>query len=226
VSDRDIRIARSTNGGATFGSTQVVTPVTPVGDSFLVQGFFRNFLDLQGLAVDRSSGPGRGSVYISFQDGRNRSKVDPFGACGGTPTYCFGDIFVTRSTSSGASWSSPTRVNDDDISLGVDQFMPALDVDASGNVWVAYHDRRRDVRNFLIDTFVGKSANGGASWTNSRVTNANFAPVTGWQDIFINPFYMGDYIAVAADRTGGGSGVIVAWGDNSLGDANILQTRR
>jgi hypothetical protein len=36
---------------------------------------------------------------------------------------------------------------------------------------------------------------------------------------------MGDYIAVAADRTGRHPGVIVAWGDNALGDANVLQTR-
>jgi hypothetical protein len=225
-SDRDIRIARSRDGGATFGSPQIVTAVTPVGDSFVLQGLFRDFLDLQGLAVDRSGGSARGTVYISWQDGRNRSKADPFGFCGATPTYCFGDVFVTRSSTSGASWSAPVRVNDDDVTLGIDQFMPALDVDSSGSLWVAYYDRRRDNRNFLIDTFVAKSANGGQSWSNSRVTNTNFAPVTGWQDVFINPAYMGDYIAVAADKTGATPGIIAAWGDNSLGDANILQTRR
>jgi hypothetical protein len=36
---------------------------------------------------------------------------------------------------------------------------------------------------------------------------------------------MGDYLAVAADALGSGPGVIVAWGDNSLGDANVLQRR-
>jgi hypothetical protein len=225
-SDRDIRIARSSDGGATFGSPQIVTAVTPVGDSFALQGLFRDFLDLQGLAVDRSSGAARGTVYISWQDGRNRSKADPFGFCGATPTYCFGDVFVTRSTGGGATWSAPVRVNDDDVTLGIDQFMPALDVDNSGSLWVAYYDRRRDNRNFLIDTFVAKSTNGGQSWANNRVTNTNFAPVTGWQDVFINPVYMGDYIAVTADKTGTSPGIIAAWGDNSLGDANVLQARR
>jgi len=224
-SGRDIRIARSTNGGDDFGSPQMVTPVTPIGDGFVLQGNFRAFLDLQGLAVDRSSGASRGAVYISWHDGRNRSKVDPFGFCEGTPTYCFGDILSTRSLDGGATWSDPARVNDDAITLGVDQFMPAIDVDGSGTVWVSFYDRRRDTRNFLIDTFVAKSNNGGLKWTNSRLTTAAFAPVTGWQDLVVDPFYMGDYISVAADATRGSTGVIVAWGDNSLGDANVMQHR-
>ena len=48
----------------------------------------------------------------------------------------------------------------------------------------------------------------------------------------VNPFYMGDYIGVAANATpvslfgSGARGVIVAWGDNSLGDANVMSDRR
>ena len=224
-SDRDIRIARSTDAGASFGDAQVISPVTPIGDAFAVQGNFRAFLDLQGLAVDKSSGPRQGSVYVSWHDGRNRTKVDPFGFCGATPTYCFGDILFSRSTSDGASWSDPVRVNNDDITLGVDQLFPALDVDDSGNVWIAYYDRRRDNRNLLIDTFLARSGNGGQRWSNSRLTSQSFPPITGWQDLIVNPFYMGDYIAVAADATGTYNGVIAAWGDNSLGDANVRQRR-
>jgi len=36
---------------------------------------------------------------------------------------------------------------------------------------------------------------------------------------------MGDYIAGAADATGRFPGVIAAWGDNALGDANVVQRR-
>jgi hypothetical protein len=91
---------------------------------------------------------------------------------------------------------------------------------------VAYYDRRRDTRNLLIDTFLAKSSNGGGTWTNSRLTNQNFAPITGWQDIVVNPIYMGDYIAVTADSTGANPGVIASWGDNTLGDANVAQARK
>ena len=225
VESRTIRIAKSSDGGASFGGTQIVTDVTPVGDGFALQGLFRSGPDLQGLAVDRSTGPGRGAVYISWHDGRNRSKPDPFGFCGGQALYCFGDILFTRSQDGGVSWSNPVRVNDDDISLGIDQFQPAMDVDRSGNIWVLFYDRRRDTRNFLIDAYQAKSTSGGTKWTNARVTSASFAPVTGWQDVVVNPVYMGDYIAAAADATGSNPGVIMAWGDNSLGDANIAQRR-
>jgi hypothetical protein len=222
---RDVRIARSVNGGTSFGPTTTITSVTPVGDSFELQGDFRAFLDLQGLVVDRSSGASKGNVYITWHDGRNRFKLDPAGFCGGAPRYCFGDALFARSTNGGSSWSSPVRINDDPITLGTDQWFPAIDVDRSGTVWTTFYDRRRDSRNFLIDTFVAKSTNAGATWTNSRATSQSFAPVTGWEDFLVNPSYMGDYIAVTADALGSSPGVIVAWGDNSLGDANVLQRR-
>lgn len=221
---RELRIRRSTDLGAGFGATVPVTPVTSIGDSFGLQGNFRAFLDLQGLAVDQTSGSRQGTVYLTFQDGSARQKPDPLGLCGGTATYCFGDVYLVSSTDGGGTWSAPVRINDDDIRLGIDQWFPAVAVDRSGTVWVAYHDRRRDSRNFMIDTFVARSRDGGARWTQQRATRASFPPIVG-QDLIINPFYMGDYITVAADATGRSAGVIVAWGDNSLGDANVVQRR-
>ena len=223
---RDIRLRRSGNGGSSFGPSRMVSAVVPVGDGFLLQGAFRAFIDLQGLAVDRSNGPNRGTVHISWHDGRNRSKPDPFGFCDARPRYCFGDILTTRSSNDGMSWSTPLRVNDDAIDLGADQFMPAIDIDSDGTVWVAYHDRRRDARNLLIDTFLARSDDGGSSFSEERLTSRSFPAITGSQDLLVNPRYMGDYITVAHDATGGRSGVIVAWGDNSRGDANVLQDRR
>jgi hypothetical protein len=220
---RELRVRQSTDLGAGFGGVSPVTTVTAIGDDFALQGGFRAFLDLQGLAVDQSSGARQGTVYLTFQDGSARQKPDPLGFCGGTATYCFGDVYLTRSSDGGASWSSPVRINNDDIRLGIDQWFPAVDVDRSGKVWVTYYDRRRDERNLLIDTFVASSGNGGATWKNRRATRDSFPPITGWQDAIVNPAYMGDYIAVAADSTGRYPGVIVAWGDNALGDANVLQ---
>jgi hypothetical protein len=57
------------------------------------------------------------------------------------------------------------------------------------------------------------------------VTDEAFPPITGFQDVIVNPAYMGDYIAVATDSTGRHSGVVLAWGDNGLGDANVVQRR-
>jgi hypothetical protein len=123
------------------------------------------------------------------------------------------------------TWSTPVRINNDDIRLGIDQWFPAVDVDRSGNLWVVYYDRRRDERNFMIDTFVARSTNGGATWTNTRATQNAFPPITGWQDSVVNPVYMGDYISVGTDATGRFGGAITAWGDNGLGDANVVQRK-
>jgi hypothetical protein len=222
---RQIAIRRSTSLGASFAPAVAVTSVTPVGDSNFLQGGFRDFLDLQGLAVDRGSGSRRGAVYITYQDGSARQKFDPLGFCLGDSLYCFGDVYVVRSNDNGATWSTPVRINNDDVNLGIDQYMPAVDVDRSGALWAVYHDRRHDTRNLMIDTFVARSTNGGATWSNVRATPTSFPPITAWQDLVVNPSYMGDYITVAADSTGRYPGVIAAWGDNRLGDANVMQRK-
>ncbi|WP_199514206.1 sialidase family protein [Nucisporomicrobium flavum] len=222
---REIRIRRSADLGATFAPAATVAPVTGIGDGNVLQGQFRTGLDLQGLAVDQSRGPRRGTVYVTYHDGSARQKPDPAGFCNASATYCFGDIQVVRSTDGGTTWSAPVRVNNDDPALGIDQWFPAVDVDSTGAVWTTYYDRRRDDRNFLIDTFVARSGDGGATWSNRRATATQFPPVTGWQDVVVNPAYMGDYIAIATDATGRNPGAIAAWGDNALGDANVGQRK-
>ena len=87
-----------------------------------------------------------------------------------------------------------------------------------------FYDRRRDSRNFLIDTFVAKSRDAGQTWKNHRVTKNNFAAIHD-QDVVVNSVYMGDYLGIAADRLRQRDGVIVSWGDNSLGDANVAFAR-
>jgi len=232
---RQIKLSKSTDGGMSFGPPVVVTDVTAVGNGVVVQGLFRDGLDLQGLAVDTTGGPGRGNVYITWQDGRALNQTDPLGASfiggsGGCPVgsppvpgYCFGDVLFTRSVDGGATWSAPVRVNNDPIAK-VDHMFPAVEVDRDGQLFTVFYDRRRDLRNFLIDTFVAVSGNAGQTWKNHRVTGKNFAAVHD-QDVLVNTFYMGDYLGIAADRLRQRDGVIVSWGDNSLGDANVAFAR-
>jgi hypothetical protein len=98
-------------------------------------------------------------------------------------------------------------------------------VDNAGHVRVVFYDRRNDNRNFLIDTFVGTSVDAGASWTNDRVTPRSF-PAIHAQDLVVNATYMGDYLGIAADKLNTHPGVIVAWGDNSRGDPNVVAAKR
>lgn len=235
---RTILISRSTDLGASFGAAVSVATVTPVGTGEQggreVTGGFSTFADLQGLAVDRGSGSRRGTVYLTFQSGHQRQQPDPNGFCTGTQTYCFGDAFVTTSTTNGATWSSPVRIHPADQQQSpVDQFQPTVAVDSSGAAWALWYDRRRDNRNVLIDAFVGRSTNGGGTWTNTQATAVNFAPVPGWHDRILGgpavglpgAVYMGDHIAITADSTGQNSGVIASWGDNALGDPNVAHRK-
>jgi hypothetical protein len=168
-------------------------------------------------------------VYISFQDGRRVSQEDPgmgfLGSPGCTgsfnaPRYCFGDAYVTRSTTSGASWEPRVRVHPADGRT--DQFMPALEVDDAGQVLVLFYDRADDPRNFLLEPALLTSVDGGQTWNPQPLAAGQPSPpITSWQDFLASPFYMGDYIGVAVDATGSLPGVLSSWGDMVLGDQNV-----
>lgn len=222
---RDIRSATSTNGGNTFGAPVVVSSVTPNGDSRNLQGNFRTFIDLKGLVVNSKTN----TLTVSWADGRFASQFDPFlpdggnhPGCLGVSRYCFGDVLISQSTDAGANWSPPFRIVPEPPEA-TDKFFPTLEVDTSGTLWILFYDREEDPRNFLIDTVVGTSYDDGRTWNFDTITDKPFPPITGWQDVFVNTFYMGDYISVGADKLGEHLGVITAWGDNSLGDQNVRQ---
>src|SRR5439155_211639 len=141
--------------------------------------------------------PVNGNIYVAYDD-------DPGGADRG-------DIYLEQSTTGGATWSGPTRINTDATLR--DQFFacPAVTPDGS-HLFVAWYDRRNDPDNALIDIFgtTATISGGTLSWgPNFRLTNAAFPSVIG-VDGAINAAYMGDYDTAAADN----SNFYFSWGDN------------
>lgn len=161
----DVWVTTSTDGGLSWSAPSKANDVS---------GF---------VQVSQSYGPaialaGDGVAYVAWEDWRN-----------GDP-----DIYVAQSTDGGATWGANVRVNDD--AAGIEQRGdPALAVDPTGAVHVAWQDRRNDPQD--PDVYVSSSRDGGLTWTPNFAVND---VATGWQ---------GDPV-LAAD----GLGVYAAWYDN------------
>lgn len=194
VSPRQIRLRRSTDFGATFGSTITVAQLLGTGTNGALglNGGFRS-----NSFVQAAVNPVNGHLYVVFND--DAIGVDK------------ADIFFTVSINNGTSWSAPVRVNSDTTIN--DQFFPAIAVTPDGTrLAVTFYDRRLDPTNNLIDRFgvVGSISGGNVSFgPNFLITTQPFPVVIG-VDPRVNLTYMGDYDMMAADN----NFFYTLWSDN------------
>jgi len=227
IPTNELDIVKSSDGGATFSPKVAVAIVTPVGHSFfgLLQGGFSNN-EFPSLAIDRSSRPSNGTLYIAWNDGRLGVTPDSYPPGFVGITYNFGDAFVTRSSNGGATWAAAVKVNDNTGATGspADHYLPGIAVDSTGRVGVCFYDRRHDTGNFLIDRECASSRDGGQTWVNQRVTESSFSASIA-ADLLINPVYMGDYDGVTADSTARSEGFFGAYGSNARGNPDVVSAR-
>jgi hypothetical protein len=199
-----------------------------------LQGQFRNLSGLD-LAVDHSGGRNDGTVYVTWDDARNKSVPDLVGFTlegnGPSPVillpftpliltagnYAYPDVLVSSSRD-GVHFDPATQVNSDrqpKFGGGHDHFQPAIATDSTGQVAICWYDRRNDPKNFNIERFCAESKNGGKEWGNFRVPISPFAPIHrldfGLFPFFINPAYMGDYDGLTSDFTSKNKGFIGAF---------------
>lgn len=204
--DRTLRIRRSDDGGVTFGPEVTITTIKSTRDVTAgsrcgrqaLKGNIRT-LELPAIAVDRSDGPTRGHVYVVYQSDPDGDGAD------------ISDVFFTRSTDGGATWSPPVRLNDDQTTT--DQWMPFVAVTREGTIGVMFYDRRFDPDNLKIDVYMAVSRDGGQSFLpNFRITDMPFdvPPTAPNFDSLRGICYMGDYNHMTADD----QFFYLAWGDN------------
>jgi Neuraminidase (sialidase) len=197
----------------------------PTGDGVVLQGGFRNN-EFPSLAVDRSSGPSRGTIYVTWADGRN-NMVPDVSLEGFMDTYNYPDAMMSKSHDQGRTWSSPVTISPQPASfkgVGRDQFLPAVAVDKDGEVAVCYYDRRADPKNNLIDRFCSTSNNGGTTWTESRETPRSWAPEIA-TDILLIPNYMGDYDGVTSDFLLANDGFVGAYQIMTDGNPDVFAAK-
>lgn len=171
----------------------------PGGDSFFLQGEFRDFLDM-AMAIDHSGTASDGALYVTWADGRDKIVSDPLAIQG---FYAYDDVLLRASFDGGLTWGFlPTKVNSDNqfsrLTPSRDHYQAGIAVDKRGVVGVCWYDRRGDVENFAIRRHCGESTNHGVSFSDADIGLGAFAPTHGI-DIFINPIYMGDYDQMTSD---------------------------
>jgi len=153
--------SRSTNGGQSWSSPVQVRNFNLVAfsnDSTPPAQDQRGIGPFGAIEVDNSGGACDGTLYAAFGDHTG----------GGAATS---DVWLSKSTDNGNTWSSAIKVNDDSTSNT--QFHPFLIVDQSnGNPVIAWHDTRNDPNNEEVDIYAARSSDCGASVEpNIQVTN-------------------------------------------------------
>jgi hypothetical protein len=206
----EMRLRTSHDGGATFAPSVVVaeaTTASSLGFSNLEGNFRTN--PFPSLAVDASGDTHRGTLYMSWTDASRNQVPDLTGnVIFGDPVYSFGDIVLSTSSDGGNTWSSANLVSPtpaEFTGVGRDQFMPGVAVDGHGHLAVCYSDRRNDPNNLAVDHFCSLSTDQGRSFKDVRETPSSWSP-GHFDDVLINPAYMGDYDAVSVDATGVNAG--------------------
>ena len=231
--NEEIRFASSQDHGKTFSTAFTVSQVVPTGEPYSGSAFFYVTGVMQGgfranefpqIAVDRSSGSSRGTIYIAWADGRDHVTSNPASQTG---RYDYADIIVAKSGDSGRSFAvlpaiSPVPANF--TGPGRDQFFPGIAVDKNGTVAACYYDRRNDPNNMRIDRFCSVSTNKGFSWTDQRASNSNWLPLicSDYAAVNMGCSEMGLYDTVTTDFFLLNSGFFASFQIQEDGNANIL----
>jgi hypothetical protein len=144
-----IQVRKSTDRGATFGSSFTMAVFTSEGG---IKGDLGLIGTLNGggtitLPTNRfphvAVNPVNGNIYCAYND-----KTTP-----GSPDKS--DIFFVQSTDGGATWSAPTKVNDDGTTT--DQWEPNVVVSPAGDqLGVFYYSRQEDPVNNNLFKYYGR----------------------------------------------------------------------
>ena len=200
-----IQMRKSIDQGLTFGApVTVATFLTPDGSNGdlaltgIRQGTATASIFRSNKFPDAAVNPTNGNIYVTYND--NPAGTDR------------ADIFVVQSTTGGATWGAPVKVNDDTTTT--DQWQPTLAVTPGGDkLGIFYSSRQEDPTGNNLFKYYGRIANiSGATMTftpSFAISDTASLPEFG-RDGVVNPVYMGDYNTAYATP----GFFNVSWSDN------------
>lgn len=143
-------------------------------------------LSMPSLALDETTGPHPGRLYVAWPDARYEQRTE---------------ILFAYSDDRGRTWSPARPVGEQSMTGQPNpipnDFMPMIAVNRDGVVGISWYDRRNHPHNLAYDVRFAASLDGGETWlTSAQVSNAPFDPGT---DTRKNG---GDTAGLAADAAG------------------------
>ena len=170
----------STDGGTSWSAPGMISNIQFHADA----GGIRSG-PLPSAAVD-----GTGTVWTVWEDCRFRSN-------------CATNDLVYSTSSDGVTWSQPSRIPIDDVSSGIDHFIPGVGIDpatSGASAHIALHYYYYPQSNCDVSTcqlLVGyiSSSNGGTAW--SQPAPLCGAMLLSWLPNSQSGLMVGDYVATA-----------------------------
>jgi hypothetical protein len=191
-SNAELAFVKSTDGGTTWTSPQVIAPFDAAGAIDPNTGQAARVGDgLQEVAID-----GSGKLYAVWESSTNWDK----NAKQGVGTFD-NEVLFTNSSDHGASWSTPRAIVGPSA---LPIFTPTIAVNASGKIAVTYYDSgslsSTNTTTWPVDYKAIYSTDGGATFSSTP------QEVAGPFDLMSAPvargFFLGDYEGLQSTGSG------------------------
>lgn len=195
TNSRQLKVRKSTDGGATFAAARVIATTNDSFEVVIPSMCRRKALIYLSLGVDRSSGPGRGTVYASWTD-RDSAAADP--GCAGITSTANTNVYFSSSSDGGNTWSAPKIIHANPAST--DQFNQWMDVDPDdGSLHVIFYNTKDDPGRRKTHLYYITSTDRGATWVDeTQISTAQTDETVSGADPNGNQY--GDYNGLVAYR--------------------------
>ena len=188
--DNTLHYTRSRDFGDSWDAIRPIVNIVPNGNT-LPTGTYRT-PTMPVLAVDNTGGPFDGSVYVTWNDLGS-------GDC---------DVLLAYSRDGGDTWSDNyTRVNNDTIGNGANQFFPAMVISEQGWLHLMFFDTRYDPQNVLLGVTYAVSVDGGLNFSinlnmSETLFNGDYGGRAYWTELLPggDVGFVGDYLGIGVNN--------------------------